>query len=383
MLASAQTLLADLRDFRSRIQEIGDVTYAQHGDFAERAISLETYLASALERALAGAYMPAFALLRSALEHHLVDRLLFLADTYKTRIPKFKRTDYDSWHADWQSGKPGTENIISLEWKSKPSTTGTVEVVRTGPHPTEGQTVSIYYLLLQEFDPFVGRPDEQQFLVREFGPLGDHQQYAEEQRRVYGSLKWDEIKSNLLGNQLCNAKTLLQFEVHYRFLSAFVHPWPAALNLVYGRNRPRGVHRYDHYSSELLLLYINHIAAAELRALGEMAGRTPRIGLADWSSVVTHIQSAEAAANHLWFPGGEPHQFDRVKEANSRAWYGSNAATSEPPMPPDQITDDEVGYYRDPFTRLIRMHTSLPELVGFTYISPWPRVDALSRLAQT
>jgi hypothetical protein len=396
LLASAQTLLTDLREFRGRFQETRQ-SYAIHYDFADRALSLEGYLSAALTLAMDGSYMPAFALLRSALEHQLVDQLLLLGRRYKQVVTEMKRTDFNAWHQAWKSRKPGTETITSLRWTSKATALiGSVEVVHTGIHQRGGRTgrfaraLSIYYILLRDYNPFIGAPWDQRFLVREHGPLEVYMKLAEDQRRTYGNLKWDGIrdgiKYNLRLNGLLTEKTLRQLGVHYRFLSASVHPWPAATDLVYGRRASqRG--RYDHYASELVLLYIIEIAAAELISLGKMASRAPRLKLADWPSLLADVKAAKASAAHFWFPGGEPHEFDRVAEANARLWHGRKGIPrSFPPkhvIRPDQLTHEQIRYYRNPLRRLIQMHVQTRELMGFTYISPWPRADAQQRLIQT
>jgi hypothetical protein len=393
LLTSAQSLLSDIREFRGRFRETRE-SHAIHYDFVDRALSLEGYLSSSLSLAFVGSYMPAFALLRSALEHQLVDQLLFLARRYKRRASDVERTDFDKLHQNWKAGTPGTETITRLRWISKATAPkGTFEIVRTGVHMEGGKkgrsarALSIYYGLLKEYDPFVGSPDDQRFLVREYGPLADHKKHAEEQRRIYyGDLKWEEIKSNLRLNRMFTETRLRQLNVHYRFLSACVHPWPAATNLVYGRARPRR-RGYDHYASELLLLYIVEIAAAELTALGKMATRTPRLKLAHWRTVVADIKTAKAATAYFWYPGGQPHDFDRVKEANARMWYATkDLPTQFPPKritKPDQLKDDQIGYYRNPFRRVIQMHIQGQELMGFTYVSLWPRADAQQRLIQS
>src|SRR6266571_3743981 len=230
LLASAETLLTELRDFRLHFRETR-ASYQIHADFADRVLSLETYLSAALSLAIDGTYMPAFGLLRSALEHQLVDQLLFLARRYKRVIIDMKRTDFNAWHQDWKSRKPGTETITRLKWISKArAPIGKVEIVRTGIHQQGGKTgrfaraLSIYWVLLRDYDPFVGAPSDQRYLVREHAPLGVYSKLAEDQRRMYGDLKWDGIrdgiKYNLRLNGLFREKTLRQLGMHYRFLSA-------------------------------------------------------------------------------------------------------------------------------------------------------------------
>lgn len=180
-------------------------------------------------------------------------------------------------------------------------------------------------------------------------------------------------------HRLASRETLGRLEVHYRFLSAFVHPVPAPYDLVYGRNRPTCAPRYDHYASELVLLYINRLAAEELKSLRRMAARTPRVRLHDWATVESHMRAAERAAAHLWFPGDQPHLYDYVEEANSRGIRSGRMVPRDRRPTPNQLRASQVRYYRDPLRRLVKMHRSFNEVTGFGYTSPWPRADAQFR----
>jgi hypothetical protein len=381
LLGTATDVVADLHAFQGRLRR-GRIAHFQHDVFAERARSLSIYLSSALRLAAADEYISAYAVLRAALEHHLTDRLLFVGNRYKQQYTGVKKADYERLVRDHAQGRPGTENIVRITYSD-----GTMWVVRSGLHPRDepgssrGQTLSIYYFLLDEFDPFVGHPREQQHLSRGFMPVEDRISHAQELQLMYAPLRWPEIKANLQENRLCSAETLRRFEVHYRFLSAFVHPVPAGYDLVYGRNRPSGAPRYDHYASELGLLYVNKLGAAELKWLKRMAARTPRVRLEDWIRVDAHVRRADDAAAHLWFPGvDEPHMYDRVEEANSRGVRsgGRLVPMNRRPTPGD-LKPSQIRYYRNPLRRLIRMHESFQELTGFAYISPWPREDARFR----
>ncbi len=309
----------------------------------------------------------------------MTDRLLFVGNRYKKQFAGVKKADYQRLKRERAQGRPGTEHIIDITYSD-----GTMWVVKSGLHLRDGegrprrQTLSIYYFLLGDFDPFVGHPREQQYLSRGFTPVDDHVSHAQEQQRNYAPLRWPEIKANLRENRLCSEETLRRFEAHYRFLSAFVHPVPAGYDLVYGRNRPTGAPRYDHYASELALLYINKLGAAELKFLKRMTTRTPRVRLDGWATVEAHIQAADAAAAHLWFPGEDgPHLFDRVEEANSRGMSRSGRLVLMDRRPaPDDLQPRQVRYYSNPLHRLIRMHQSFQEMTGFAYVSPWPRDDA-------
>jgi hypothetical protein len=271
LLRTATDVVADLYGFQGRLRR-HRVSHYQHDVFAERARSLAIYLSSALRLASADEYISAYAVLRAALEHHLTDRLLFVANRYKQQYNDMKKADYQRLVRQRAQGQPGTETIVRIIYDGR-----TMWVVRSGLHVRDEagkprrQTLSIYYFLLQEFDPFVGHYREQEHLSRGFTPVEQRIRDAQEQQRTYRPLRWSQIKANLGENKICSQETLRRFDVHYRFLSAFVHPVPAGYDLVYGRNRPTGAPRYDHYASELALVYINKLGAAELKFLERTA----------------------------------------------------------------------------------------------------------------
>ncbi len=82
---------------------------------------------------------------------------------------------------------------------------------------------------------------------------------------------------------------------------------------------------------------------------------------------------AAGEADHFWFPGSRPHDYDRWREANRRGFLVSrNLDPGLPAVPPEQIRDDDIGYYGDPLDRVRKMHQSQSEMItGYAYISPW------------
>ena len=118
--------MGPLANFRSFVVPRG-VQHMQHDDFAERALSLSLYLKTALGLAGQDQYLPAFAVIRSALEHHLTDRLLFLARLYLQFFEKVSQATYEGLLADLKKQAPSTENIIDMSWES-----GHLKVTRRG-----------------------------------------------------------------------------------------------------------------------------------------------------------------------------------------------------------------------------------------------------------
>jgi hypothetical protein len=92
---------------------------------------------------------------------------------------------------------------------------------------------------------------------------------------VDGDPEDTRVSTASIVRRLAGVTRLRRFEVHHRFLSAFVHPVPAGYDLVYGRNRPTEAPRYDHCAAEPAVLYVNELAASELKFLKRMTTRTP------------------------------------------------------------------------------------------------------------
>ena len=151
-------------------------------------------------------------------------------------------------------------------------------------------------------------------------PIGQRRKWAEESRDVWQSLfVYEKLRRNLLLNRLLTTGQALQVDVHYGFLSAFSHAIERGYDLVYGRNVPSGGVAIDDYSSELVLLYVTTLAAAELSIFARAASRTPRLRLKAWEDVEAEIAAGHIAASHLWFLSGHPLRVDRLlNQAHTR-----------------------------------------------------------------
>ena len=375
LLAAARKAVSELDQFHGRLDPLGAVSYGQHYEFAMRSRWLSYVLGAALDLLDSDAYPACFSVLRSALEHHVVDLLLFLGDRYQQVFTGVSASDWTEYKDARERGETWTQNILDWTWAS-----GTLRVVRSGPHVNEGKgTLSVYYGFLTNFNPFQGPPEDQQYLTTGFTQPELHERWAMKQQTLYSDgLRWKRLRENLALHEFYDQRGLAQLGVHFRFLSAFVHPVSESYVLLYGHNLPAKEKGYDHFASELVLLYVNTIAAHELRALGEMTGREPRVGIRGQDDLDAAAALAEATSAHLWFPGGTPHEFDRVEEANHMGLVDGKLVPVESPerLRPDQLADDDLRYYRNPLTRIRRMHYTSHEMTGFPYLSPWHRQDA-------
>lgn len=234
---------------------------------------------------------------------------------------------------------------------------------------------------MSEFNPFTGGKSAQPFIGQWPHSEDAHRRWASQAAETWGRfLSWRQLTANLALNEFYIARELARFQVHYGFLSAFTHSSNRGAYALFGRNLPPR-RRYDHYASELVLLYVVTLARLELEVFEEMATtREPIAQLADWDTTHADMQRGEALASHLWFPRGAPHIFDRVQEANRRGQQpdGSLVPFNERPKPED-LAEEDVLYYDNPLKRVISLHAGVDELTGFAYTSPWRRADAWSR----
>jgi len=361
-----------------RLQAAGATSYGVHGEYERRANRLSDALKGALSLEQMELHAPALALLRVALEHHVFDLLLFGASKFRQTISGVSREVWEKWRAQIDAGESGTEDIEDAEWKG-----GTALVVRTGIRVVnqDGQTeytISPYYRQYSLHDPFVGTVSEQARLAGHFTPLGVHERFARTNEELRsGWLGWEHLKDNLLLNGQATERWLQQIQVHYRFLGAYVHSTSeAAEKLIENGQSWSSRSRNPHYLSELVLLYIIAIASRELTALLELSARPPQANVGAADAIRSEIERAAATTSYFWFPGGVPHEFDRIQEANHRGIrYSPDGEIETYRVPheerePNSIPEDEVPYYRNPFLRLCAMHQDAHELTGFAYVSP-------------
>lgn len=160
-------------------------------------------------------------------------------------------------------------------------------------------------------------------------------------------------------------------------MSAFVHPISDVTRLLYGKDSSWNSPDYDHYSSELVLLYTVVMAVDELRNFGEMTRRDPTVEVENWQRIERVCDLAWELSGYLWYPGQQPHAHDRYQEANRRAFRGYLLTQNRTPPNPATLPAGEVSYYANPLQRLVDLHATKQEMMtGLIYVSPWPRSDA-------
>ncbi|WP_285730004.1 hypothetical protein [Nocardiopsis sp. ATB16-24] len=363
-----------------RLEPVDDVEHAFNTDNAKRCASLSVYLQSSLDSLVRDAYAPAFSVLRSCMEHVLVDKLIFLGQRYVQVFSEIDDETWSRWQAERNSGE-AWQNVASWRRSNKRN----VRVLFEGLHSKsekeeERQTIGIHYFLLNEYSPFVAPPSEQEYFDDGVTDATMRRDHAVHNKSLYETyLRWLSVKESLKENGFADGESVRALDVHYRFLSAFVHPNTDATRLLYG-NRTWEWPSYDHYSSELVLLYVIVLSVEETRNFLKMADNSPRVGISDRDSLEALCDQAWDMSSHLWFPGQPPHGYDRFVEANRRGFRERRSGTFDRAVNPASLSEDEISYYDNPLQRLIRMHSSASEyMTGLVYQSPWHRNDARGR----
>jgi hypothetical protein len=376
--AHADRLIARL-GAQTGMSTIGGTVHMQHGDFGKRVRQLSNHLGAARSLSRDGYYPSALVVVRAALEHHLLDRLLFLARHYLWTYGGVGKEKVEAEYARLAALKAADRPDIARYWWDDLG----MNVLFRGLHSGRskkgrGRIRSPYYFHIDEFNPFTGGKTYAAELAGPFWRRAHREEWAAEAASSWRTyFRHDKAVKALRANRLLPGIEHVQVDVHYNFLSGFAHPSKKGYEAVWGGNTPDRMGSFDHYASELVLLYVITLAAAELDAFGRMARRDPKLGLHDWEAVEHDVWEARLAASYFWFLGGEPTMFDRIETVHTSP--GARYPKWGRPRY-DPRTIKRVRYYADPMDRLVRLHSSFQELsTGLVYQSPFDRPDAKFR----
>jgi len=379
LLVHTRSLIAALSGLEGRI-ESGNVTYEQHRVYAQRASALVEQLSAALALAANNYYGPAFCLLRPALEQAIFDRLLCLGTQYVQTMSDVSEETFSRWKVERDAGAEWARNVMKMERNDNGVVRLQLRGISSRDPGADDISISIYFFLLQEFRPLVPPAKDLPFLLPQSRRDEHEVAYAKTQHEMYhASLRWPALIRNLRLNDLASDVDIRRITVHYRFLSAFVHPLKDHYRDLYGRSSELTPSvRYDHFSSELFLLYAIRFATFELETWFRASERAPRFAISDGATLKTEIAEAKAQTSYLWFIGDEPHIFDRIQESNRRYWSQPLEARGAP-EDPRQFGASGVRYYQDPLSRMVALHVTTNEMDGYSFASSWPRSDAWPR----
>lgn len=285
-------------------------------DMADRVRGIGLHLDSAVGLSARLRYESALALLRTGLEQFVVDWLVLSGRTLVQRYSGIDDTKWAQWQADRVAGAEWTTTI--RDWTR--TKRGDVRIVREGlfsEPDADGnkRQISIYYFLLEKYQPALGPPSVQ---IEEWSISRDELRRMSSENdalwRAY--LTWSSLLTNLQENELVDDVDAGRLAAHYRFLSGYAHPVVDHRRDTYGRDAGLGWPKYDHYSSELVLLYAIKLSTLELRNFIGALHSYPGVTLANSEQVEEVLQVAESATSYFWFLGTHPHPYDMWKAGN-------------------------------------------------------------------
>jgi hypothetical protein len=370
----ASRLLATL-DTIEQHHRPGQVDHLQHREYAKRARQLGDHLRSVLVLSDVRQYPSALVVVRAALEHHLMDRLIFLSTRYVETYGGIGKEDVPAEGERLARLKAGSRPDIERWWWDDQG----MNVVIRGLHGARsrkgrGKIISPYYFLIGDFDPFTGGKKHADQLASPFWERSVRGERAAEAAAAWH--RWfvhEKVIRGLNANRLLPGKVDLQVDVHYRFLSGYAHPSKRGYEAIHGWNYPDARGSFNHFASELSLLYVITIAASEVEIYGRMARRSPRLALSEWEAVESGVREARLASNYFWFLGGKPTLLDRIDTVHTTV-RGRAPKWGRPQRDPAAIGERSVRYYSDPLDRLKRLHESWLEMTtGLSHLSPFKR----------
>jgi hypothetical protein len=144
-------------DAQRGVSTLGHVDHMQHREHAKRARQLGDHLHAVLQLLRTHHYTSALVLTRAALEHHVLDRLILLANYYVETFTGVRKKDVPAESARIATLKATTRPDIARWWWDDQG----MHIVVRGLHSTRsrkgrGQIVSYWYFNADQFDPFTG-----------------------------------------------------------------------------------------------------------------------------------------------------------------------------------------------------------------------------------
>ncbi len=373
-------LLDELSSFSGRLDRIDEIDHDQHRVFCGRANRMAGHLRAASQLAVAGQPASGLVLCRTALEHHVQDLILHLGQRFVVEV----RVGDESW-ATMLAEFDAQESRWARSLAERPtrSKKGIVTLVYRGMAASNEDPATATYLLhplyfeMDHYDPTVGRPADQANFDDGLTSVDVRRGLAARNRDTWVNwVSWSAQRRSLELNEIIAGRDLVAIDVHYAFLSGFTHATNAAYEDALGRWDSLRDDGQRELAIELVYLYVAWLGASELDLLTSMEDREPPVRIEGRDELRTLAEKALGAADHLWPPGGQPHEYDRIHAMNQRVFRTMKDDGVRPE--PTPIDNEAVRYYSDPLKRLRQMHTSFTELTTrLGYRSPWPSPPGL------
>jgi hypothetical protein len=351
---------------------------------------------NAMKNIIYGYYRESFHLLRMIFESYFTFRLISTCDKYRLYIKINKEKTDTTINNAINRLKIQAKNIFGdklIEISRNQNSTILTATIRGVPvlnnNKETGVVIPKYYQAWHQFEPVEYHLKKKKVVNKYLTPRFLQGEWAgfpkrknnlienyEALHRYY--LNFDKMLEHLCLNNVLNLRTATRVLVHYNFLSKFSHCTWNSIQLLSSRkiyqSSRNGLNRiYDHYLSELALLYVCHLLSMFLKHVIFYL-RWRKIKLKKKTKMYTAlINQVEQEFGYFWFIYNKPHQYDIFDYANRKSDYKKKIF-----IRPEDIRIRDVRYYNDPLKRLKNLHSSSRELTsGNIYKSPFHRNDAL------
>ncbi len=385
-------LITVLKGLRNDVQW-GNSSWMQDREILDFVKIQTLSLQNAKTNIVQGYYRDAYHLIRMVFEGYFTLRLISTCDKYPIRIRvRRNKSDPDLNHAKDRIIQQAQRNLGSrlvttyMEKNILVAVVRGVKVVDNEGQDT-GVVVPYYYSAWKNFRPvehhLKGKKLEEtlktnRFLTGEWAtiPRRVEKRITEDYGALYYYfLTFPRILENLRLNGILNKKSTTRVLVHYNFLSNFSHSTSESISIIRERKFYHSSSDeivYNHYLSELALLYVCHLLSMHLQhAIYYLNWRN--IKLSNVNSIYRPLcKKVEDEFGYFWFIFNKPHQLDRYNHANRKSNRKKNLF-----FRPEDIRIGDVRYYDNPLSRLKQLHQSQHELMtNNVFVSPFLRKDA-------
>ncbi len=377
LIALVNRMIDNVFKISSKIKPKTDVSHEEDGFFLRFLNYQGISSLSVRDLIFDGKYVDAFRIIRCIFENYLLNLLMMNGELYQRTlkiIPKTKTHQEVCEEAisklkeDHKKGI--NKNIISVV-ATKDYKYLMVTYKGLTDAKDDDDIIPYYYFAFQEYD-------SERHIVEKIPEINEKSFYPEINKKwqkhheeLSKYLTFSGMKKALLLNKIYSEKEWIKISVHYQFLSTFIHPNKKNMRIIEGNiinsyiNSPEEIYNYDHYLSELALLYIAFLLRYFLEEIIGYLSKNFKIDEEFEKSLFEGFEDFD----YFWFLKEKPHTYDEHEYLTIK----NHAKQTR-----DVELDDEIPYYKNPLQRLVGLHTSKHELTtGSVYNSPLHRKDAL------
>lgn len=350
--------------------EFGDAVDFYDTDIVKYAQFQSLQLQTVLELNESDRYMEAFTIIRNSFEHFFWLLLASQGFIFVRRIyiPEGQRDRFDQIRENLQEE---ISNGQGVEWvNDRPQRPDHIDLVLRGLYKEDDpdrQPIPWYYFVVGEYRHELAFLQDLETIRVGHGFIDEEQldELRAEQNFIYRQfINFEEgIRRKLDLNDLASEEDIERLRAHYSFLSTFAHSMPTSIETILGNHqsapyyRPsRGMRRFDHYISELVLLYVLRLLQYYIRLIVNHPGQ--RFTLQNADTYQEFIDDVDEYAQYFWLVYEEPHRYDHFRRRSRDAAQDKG--------------DVREIYYEDPIDRLKGLHQTRTELLtGEVFRSPF------------